>query len=164
VLILKKISRKNHKIKGRRIDIMLWSDLERFGSLWDPWREFERMSRALSRFEGTSVSKFPAFNMWVSEDNAVITTEIPGVDPQEIDISVVGKSLTLRGSRKPEEVKEGESYHRRERWYGQFTKTLDLPFKVNTDKVNARFNKGELIIELARAEAEKPRKIAIKSG
>ena len=142
---------------------MLWSGLERFGSFWDPWREFERMSRALSRFERPSVVDFPAINMWVSEDNAIVTTEIPGVNPAEIDISVVGKSLTLRGLRKSEEVKEGESYHRRERWYGQFTKTLDLPFNVNTDKVNARFSKGELIIELPRAEAEKPRKISVKS-
>jgi HSP20 family protein len=143
---------------------MLWSDLERFGSMFDPWREFDRVERTLSRVVPRSSVEFPAVNLWVAENSAFLTTEIPGVDPQAIDISVVGKTLTLRGSRQPEEIREGASYHRRERWYGQFTKTVDLPFNVQADKVNARFSKGILSIELPRADAEKPKKITVKSG
>lgn len=142
---------------------MLWSDLERFGRFWYPWREFERMHRALSRWTSPSTIDFPAVNVWVAGDTAVVTTELPGVDPNAIDISVVGKSLTLRGSRDPEELKQDESYHRRERWSGQFTKTIEMPFNIESTKVEAKFTNGILQIMLPRAEADKPRKIVVKS-
>jgi HSP20 family protein len=106
--------------------------------------------------------EFPATNVWVSENSAVVTTEVPGIDPIALEISVVKDSLTLRGSRKAEELKEGEAYHRQERWNGQFTRTLELPFPVDADKVEARFAKGVLYISLPRAEADKPRKITVK--
>jgi len=142
---------------------MLWSDLERIGRLIDPWREFERVNRSLSRWVSPSTIEFPAVNVWVAGDTAVVTTELPGIDPSAIDISVVGKTLTLRGSRKPEEFKENESYHRRERWHGQFTKTIELPFDIDSGKVDAQYRKGILRITLPRAEADKPRKISVKS-
>ena len=137
---------------------MLWSD-----PFFDTLRELEGMRRTLRRFDVPSTFEFPAINMWVSEDNAVVTTEVPGIDPGALEISVVNDSLTLRGSRQAEGLKEGESYHRRERWSGQFTKTLKLPFAVESGKVEARFSKGVLFISLPRAEAEKPRKISVKS-
>jgi len=143
---------------------MLWSDLERLGSFWDPWQEFERMRRSLFGDGRTStIVEFPAVNVWVKDDSAVVTTEIPGVDPKSVDISITGKSLTLRGSREPEKEQEEDTYHRRERWYGQFSKIIDLPFNVEADKVEARFKNGVLYLELPRAEAEKPRKINVKS-
>jgi len=142
---------------------MLWSDLQKFGRLWDPWREFERMQRTLSKWAYPSTVEFPAINVWVAGDTAVVTTELPGVDPKAIDISVVGKSLTLRGSREREEFKEDESYHRRERWHGQFTKNIEMPFNIDAGKVEAKFARGILRITLPRAEADKPQKITVKS-
>jgi len=142
---------------------MLWSDLERFGLSLDPWRDFERVNRALTRWNAPASVEFPAVNVWVAENNAVVTSELPGVEPEDIDISVAEKTLTIRGSRKSEELKEGESFHRRERWHGQFTKTLDMPFSIESGKVEAKFVKGVLNITLPRAEAEKPRKISVKS-
>ena len=114
---------------------MLWSEMERLGRVFDPWSEFERMNRTLRRFALPTV-EFPATNVWVSENNAVVTTEVPGIDPNALEISVVKDSLTLRGSRKEEGLKEGEAYHRQERWNGQFTKTLELPFPVDAGKVD----------------------------
>lgn len=137
---------------------MLWSD-----GVIDTLRELEGMRRALRRFDVPSTVEFPATNVWVSENNAVVTTEIPGIDPKALEISVVKDSLTLRGSRQAEDLKEGEAYHRRERWNGQFTKTLQLPFAVESGKVEARFAKGVLTISLPMAESEKPRKISVKS-
>jgi HSP20 family protein len=142
---------------------MLWSDLERFGLSLDPWRDFERVNRALTGWNAPTSVEFPAVNVWVAENNAVVTSELPGVEPEDIEISVAGKTLTIRGSRKSEELKEGESFHRRERWHGQFTKTLDMPFSIESGKVDAKFVKGVLNIALPRAEAEKPRKISVKS-
>jgi HSP20 family protein len=144
---------------------MLWSDLERLGRFWDPWQDFARMRRSLLRNGNqSSYVEFPAVNIWADADNAFMTAEIPGVDPETIELSVVGKSLTLRGARQSEELKERETYHRRERWEGRFSKTVQLPFTVESDKVNARFTRGVLTVELPRAEAEKPRKIIVKSA
>jgi HSP20 family protein len=148
---------------SKEVSDMLWSDLERFGRFMEPWRELERMQRALSRWTSPSAVEFPAVNIWVSGDTAILTTELPGVDAKDIDISVVGKSLTLRGSREPEALKENESYHRRERWHGQFTKTVEAPFDIEAGKVEAKFRKGILSITLPRAEADKPKKITVKS-
>ena len=107
---------------------------------------------------------FPAMNAWTNEDGAVITAELPGVNPEDIDISVVGETLKLTGSRQPEELAEGAKYHRRERGHGKFTRTFQLPFSVEADKVEAVFEKGILHISVPRAEAEKPKKISVKSA
>lgn len=137
---------------------MLWTE-----RVFDTLRELEGMRRTLRQFDLPSTFEFPAINVWVSEEHAVITTEVPGIDPNDLDISVIDDSLTLRGSRQTEELKEGESYHRRERWRGQFTKTIELPFPVESGKVEARFSRGVLSISLPRAEAEKPRRISVRS-
>lgn len=139
---------------------MLWPEFERF---WDPWRELEDMRRALASTSFTARVKFPPVNVWAKEDSVVVTTEIAGTDKNSFDISVEGNILMLRGTRKPEELREGETYHRRERWHNSFTKTVRLPFTVEADRVEARYSKGVLSVVLPRAEAEKPRKIAIKS-
>jgi HSP20 family protein len=103
-------------------------------------------------------------NVWTNEEGVVVTAELPGVEPDEIDVSVVGDTLTLTGSRRPFELKEGEKYHRRERGFGRFTRTFQLPFQVEADQVEAIFEKGVLHISLPRAEVDKPKKIAIKAA
>ncbi len=143
---------------------MLWSGISSDDRFFDPWNETERLSRVLSGLHSRTSFEFPTINMWVDAETAVVSTEIPGLAADNIDISVIGKSLTLRGSRKAEDLKEDESFHRRERWGGQFSKTVDLPFNVQADKVDASFSKGILRITLPRAEAEKPKKITIKDG
>lgn len=141
---------------------MVWT---RNGSwFWDPWEEFDRMKRMMSGFSPQETSEFPAINVWVSSDDTVVTTEIPGVDPDKIEISVTGRTVTLRGSRKADGIKEGQSYHRRERWSGEFSKAIELPFNIDAEKVSAKFRKGILYLTLPRAEAEKPRKIEITSN
>lgn len=148
---------------------MLWTDgFGMFGKGLDPWSEFQRieneMNRVLSRFVSPSTSDFPAVNIWTDGEETVVTTEIPGIDAGAIDISVIGKTLILKGAREPDQLDNGNSYHRRERWYGQFTKAIDLPFTIEAEKVNASFSNGILTIRLPRSEAEKPKKISIKSA
>jgi HSP20 family protein len=140
---------------------MLSTDFSRFGLL-DPWRTIERLNRAASGMLAQSTSEFPAVNVWADSDKTIITSELPGINAEEVDISVNGKSITLRGSRKQDDACEGECYHRQERWYGQFTRTIDLPYLIDTEKVEARFNKGVLHLTVPRAEADKPRKITVK--
>jgi HSP20 family protein len=140
---------------------MLWTDLDRFGLL-DPWRTFERLNRAASGMPTPSTGAFPAVNVWEEGDKAFVTAELPGIDPKDVDISVAGKSVTLRGFRKPADVCEGECFHRRERWTGQFSRTIEMPYFIDAGKVEARFSKGILQMTLPRAEADKPKKIAVK--
>jgi HSP20 family protein len=136
----------------------------------NPWREFEQMQRQMNRFfdefsQGNRLAvapSFPAMNAWRNEEGVVITAELPGVNIEDIDISVVGDTLTLSGARQSEKPAENVKYHRRERGYGKFTRTFQLPFTVEADKVEAIFEKGVLHISLPRAEAEKPKKIAVK--
>jgi len=77
---------------------------------------------------------------------------------------VVGDTLTLKGSRQPDKLQDGEKYHRRERNYGDFSRTFQLPFHVEADKVEAIFEKGVLHLSLPRAEVDKPKKIAVKAA
>jgi len=135
------------------------------------WREVNRLQREMNRlFEDYYPSRvrrapaFPALNVWTNEDGLNITAEVPGVHPEDIDISVVGDTLTLSGERRPDELKEGARYHRQERGYGSFSRSLQLPYMVDVRKVNATFRNGVLNIELPRAEQDKPRKISVKSA
>jgi len=145
---------------------MLWTDFGRFGRGFDPWSGTEWPTASLARLStapSTRASEFPLVNIWINADEAVLTTEIPGIDAKAVDISVAGKTVTLRGSREPEPEKEARTYHRRERWYGQFSKTVELPFTVEVDAVDARFKKGVLRVTLPKAHAEKPKTIKVKS-
>lgn len=143
----------------------------RYGMM-SPWREMEVLQREMNRLFSDTFSLaggriapgYPAINVWTNEESAVVTAELPGVKPDDIDISVEGDTLTLTGSRQPDELKEGETYHRRERRYGRFTRTFQLPFQVEVDQVEAIFDKGVLHISLPRAEVDKPKKIAIKAA
>jgi HSP20 family protein len=94
----------------------------------------------------------------------VVNAEVPGIDVKDIDISVVGETLTLSGARKSEDLEEGSRYHRQERGSGKFNRSVELPFPVDIDKVEATFKNGVLHISLPRSEADKPKKIVVKSA
>ena len=119
-------------------------------------------NRAFGEARLQTPASYPAMNVWTNDGGVVVTAELPGVDPDDIEISVVGDTLTLSGSRRPDELKEGERYHRRERSAGNFTRTFQLPFRIEDDQVEAVFEKGVLHISLPRAEADKPKKITVK--
>ena len=143
---------------------MLWTDWGRYGRVWDPWQELARMDRTFSDILSPSTDReFPAVNVWANGNEATVTMEVPGIDPQAVDISVAGKTLTVRGSREPGKTGEDESYHRNEHWYGSFSRTIDMPYLIDQNKVQARFSKGVLQITLPRAEADKPKKITVVS-
>jgi HSP20 family protein len=140
------------------------ADNDLFGSL----REMQRLQNSMNRLLSgdaplAAPAEFPLINVWTSENGAIVRAEIPGVAPEDVDISLVNDTLTLRGSRNPDELNEGESRHRQERGYGQFTRSLRLPFSVEADHVQANFSNGVLRITVPRAEAEKPRRISVVS-
>ena len=134
------------------------------------WKEVERLKRDMNQlFEGYSPSRlrrasgYPAMNAWANEDGLTITAEVPGISAEDINISVIGETMTLSGTRNPDELKEGVRYHRRERGYGDFSRSIHLPFAVKIEDVEATFKNGVLRVNLPRAEEDKPKKIAVKS-
>ncbi|SRR5579875_486877 len=132
-------------------------------SLRDMQRLQQQLNRLLSAGGWPAAEEFPPVNVWASENGAVVRSEIPGIEPSDVEISLVNNTLTIKGSRKAEELKNGQRCHRQERGYGEFTRSLQLPFGVDADNVQARFSNGVLQITLPRAEADKPRKIGVKA-
>jgi HSP20 family protein len=133
---------------------------------WDPFVEMRRMqnemNRLLDEFEAAPVAAvFPPINIWVGENSAVVTAELPGVSEKDIDLSVREDTLTIRGKREPETSAEEASWHRRERVYGDFSRVVELPFRVDPDRVQARFLNGVLEVELQRPDADKPKRIKV---
>lgn len=130
----------------------MFRDMERLRN------EFDRLLAGPSRAFG---SPYPAVNVWHGKDKVVVTAELPGLKTEELEISVVGNTLTVHGTPTPEEERD---YHRRERLNVEFHRTIDLPYEVDQDKVEAKLDKGILAIALPRAEADKPRRITVKAG
>ena len=135
------------------------------------WQEMDQLQREMNRlFDSPSRGRvitapsYPAINIWTNDDEQLITAEMPGVHPEDINIDVIADALSISGERKPDEVAKDANYHRRERSYGSFSRTIQLPFMVDTNKVEANFKNGVLMISLPRAEVDKPKKITIKSS
>jgi len=124
----------------------------------------KEMNRLFSGFTHPFSHEFPAINVWLGKDDVIVTAELPGMDSEKIDISVVADTVTLSGSREKDVLKESESYHRQERSYGNFSRTLQIPFQVDAGKVDAKYDKGILRVTLPRSEEAKPKKISIKSS
>jgi HSP20 family protein len=124
-------------------------------------REVNRLFEARNRGRVFNTHTYPAVNIWTNQDGQIISAEMPGVHPEDIDIDVTGDALSISGIRHPDEVSKEARYHRRERNYGLFSRTIQLPFMVDTNKVEASLKNGVLLISLPRAEADKPRKITV---
>ena len=137
----------------------------------DFWREMDRRQKEFNRlFESAfgrrllSTSGSPAINIWTSEDSQVIRAEMPGFNPADIDISVSADKFIMSGEWKRDTADEGAKFHRRERDAGTFSRSVQLPFMVDPNDVDVSYENGVLEVKLNRAEADKPKKITVKSG
>jgi HSP20 family protein len=139
---------------------------------WEPFSELVSLREAMDRLfeEGITRPQFwwgltqPPVDMYQTDKDIIVSASIPGVKPEELDISVVGDTLTIKGETKGEEKVERENYFFQERRYGSFTRTLTLPMPVQADKAEAKFENGVLTLTLPKAEQAKAKKIAVKSG
>ena len=131
-----------------------------------------QMDRLMGDFFGPAGSRygswsgersFPAINVWEVGDDLYAEAEVPGVKSEDVDVSVVGGDLTIRG-RRGEAPEEGTAVHRRERGRGEFTRVLRLPIDVDAAKVEATLKDGVLLVKLPKSEAAKPRKIKVTTG
>lgn len=106
--------------------------------------------------------RFPLVNFSEDDRNLYIDALVPGVVPKNIDLSVVSSSITVSGERKPFEEREGQIMHRCELGSGKFSRTLELPFDIDPEKIIADCKDGILRITLGKSEHSIPRKIEIK--
>jgi HSP20 family protein len=125
------------------------------------WRTPDEISRLLGGLRMAPRIEFLAVNVWASADGVTVTAAVPGVVPDELDITVHQNTVTLRGKRDPEVMGEDAVVLRQERATGPFTRTIVLPFRVDAERVSARFDRGMLMLELPRPEEDKPRHIQV---
>ncbi|MBI3993652.1 MAG: Hsp20/alpha crystallin family protein [Candidatus Lambdaproteobacteria bacterium] len=129
--------------------------------------EFDKLQSEINNLfstasRGQAVS--PPLKVYVGQDDMIVMTEIPGVSPDEVTISVIGETLTLGVNRAEVKPGPGDSYHRRERGAGRLSRTIELPFRVDSDKVEAHARHGVLQIHLPRAAEDKPRAIKVRAS
>ena len=106
----------------------------------------------------------PMVDVCEDKDNVLVRADLPGLNKEEIDLSILGNTLTIKGEKKSESEVEEENYHRVERSYGLFQRTVELPSDVDQDKVDASYKDGVLEVKLPKKEAVKGKKISIKAG
>ncbi len=106
----------------------------------------------------------PAIDVSETADKVEVKAEVPGIDPKEINITLTGDVLTIKGEKKSEREETKESYHLVERSYGSFSRSLTLPAAVEVDKIDARYEKGVLTVTCPKKEEVKPKAIEIKAA
>lgn len=141
-------------------------------SRWDPFRDLlgiqTDMTRLLDRAYGGSSSGTlgwtPPLDVAETGDAYRVVVELPGFGPDQVDVTVSDGTLTIKGERKFYDDVAEESFHRVERRFGAFQRSISLPSQVQADRIAATFDNGVLTIEVPKAEAVKPRRIQIQAG
>ena len=150
----------------------------RGSSVWDPIREMEEMqSRVASLFgrrlplkkdggeeELTLTEWIPAVDIAEDDKEYTIKVELPGVNKEDVRVSVEGGVLSISGERKTEKEEKNKKYHRIERTYGSFARSFTLPEGTASDRVGAEFKNGVLKVHLPKDENAKPKSIDVKVG
>jgi HSP20 family protein len=121
---------------------------------------FGPMTGNVAQRIGIPTHSFPAINIWEDGETLYAEAEVPGLKSDDVDISVIGNDLTIRGQRGAAQT-EGVAFHRQERGVGEFNRVLRLPVEVNPDKVEASLKDGVLLIKLPKAESARPKKIKV---
>ncbi|MCA1899362.1 MAG: Hsp20/alpha crystallin family protein [Chloroflexi bacterium] len=140
---------------------------------WEPAREMMTLRDAMDRLFDEAFTRpfrlydrdlsMPAVDMYQTDNEVVVKAAIPGVKADEVQISVTGDVLVIKGESKEKEETKQKAYHIREQRWGMFERTLALPTEVVADKAKAEFENGILTITLPKAEEVKPKTIAIKT-
>jgi HSP20 family protein len=138
---------------------------------WDPFAEFAGVSRALDgAFWGAPhggtrrVDLTPAIDLSETDSEVVIKASLPGVKPEDVEITVNDGVLTVKGEKKSDDKTETENFYRREIRYGSFSRSVPLPSRVNHEQADAEFKDGVLTVTLPKAEDVRPKQIKIRSG
>ncbi|GER78546.1 MAG: molecular chaperone [Anaerolineaceae bacterium] len=144
------------------------SNLIRF----EPMREMITLREAMDRLFNDAFTpslgaaggwQVPAVDLYQTDDEVIVKASLPGLKPDDVQISITGDMLTLKGEFRQEEEKKERAYHLREQRYGAFERTFALPTDVVADKAKAEFENGILTVSLPKAEEVKPKMISVKA-
>ena len=139
--------------------------IDPFSNMMSLQRELERFIRNPAFSLGPSGSgAYPPINVFEDQEGTVIIAEVPGLDPAKIEISGQGRTLTLRGTRKREEGMTPSGYHRRERRFGEFSRSIQLSDDLDMSKATAKYEAAVLMLKVPKGEATKPRQITVSAG
>lgn len=139
---------------------------------WDPFRDVVSLREAMNSLlqdsfvrpsgglSGTPQGSFP-LDVSETENEFVLHAQLPGVKPEEVQITVHNDTVLIRGETKSQEEKKGETWHLRERRFGSFQRAVNLNAPIDADKANAQFEHGVLTLTLPKAEAAKPKQIKV---
>jgi len=140
---------------------------------WDPFREMISLREAMDRLFEESFVRPPlaplrtagtlAVDVRETDDAFIINASVPGLKPEDLNINVVGDTVTISGEIKEETKEEEANYIYRERRFGSFTRTVTLPTSLNPDKAEAVIENGVLTLTIPKAEAAKPKAIKVKT-
>ena len=142
---------------------------------FDPFSDMITLRQAMDRlFEDSVVSPLswrtlsggatgPALDVHQTPDEIVVTAALPGIKPEDVDITITGQTLSIRGEFKADEKVGRDQYLYRERQYGTFHRQLQLPVRVQGDRAEATFEHGVLHLSIPKAEEVKPRQIQVKA-
>lgn len=143
---------------------------------WDPFSEMLTLRDAMNRlFEESFVRPGQAMTQSMgrlgmpidlreTDDQFIVEATLPGVKPEDIDVTVQGNQLQIQAEQKQDEERKNERYHIRERRVGRFARTLSLPTSIRADQVRCEFRDGTLIVTLPKAEEARPRHIQVSGG
>jgi HSP20 family protein len=142
---------------------------------WDPVRELDSLQGDMNRlfdrfFEGRSANGstarrwIPAMDLVETEDHLVLRGDLPGMTQDDVDIEIKDNVLTVSGERKAEHDERGEGYHRVERSFGSFSRSLTLPQGVDAGGVEANFENGVLEVQIPKPAEAKPTRVQIGKG
>ncbi len=143
------------------------------GSQWDRrWEPFRELQREMGRFFQSidpftslrSVHVYPPINLYDVGNRYELTVQLPGLGPEDIDLTMTGDTLTLRGERKRNEVIKEDNFRRQERPMGRWTRTISLPERVDIGRVAATFALGILTVTIPKAENVEPRQITVTAS
>jgi HSP20 family protein len=142
---------------------------------WDPIREMISMRNAVDRMFDSTLApagslEYPATTWGLAldvvedEEGFTVKASVPGLSPEEIEITFTDNVLTIKGEIKDESEQQDVRYHLRERRYGSFVRSLTVGARINADKIEANYDKGVLTLHLPKTEEVKPRRIAIQAN
>jgi HSP20 family protein len=156
--------------KSRQKAVAPWRPL-----FTEPFRELDRMKRKMEQLwesflpETTRKGELfeigewsPEFDLSETDNELILRAEVPGINPKDIDISLVNNTLRIKGEKKQEMEEKDENYHFVGRSYGAFARSIPLPVEVQGENVNASYKDGVLKIILPKSEQAKPKEIQIK--
>ena len=146
---------------------MLYTPFAAYGAP-DPFSDMRRVQNEMNRlFDGLGTSRrasvYPPVNFWAGQDSVVMTAELPGLSEKDIELTVKDTMVSIKGTYPDPDEGEDTTWYRRERPTGSFSRSVELPFRVDSDRIEARFRNGVLTIEMQRPEDDKPKRIEIKS-